>query len=42
MGGIYLHSASGGVASEFIVIGGCVSEVVEVLSVVWRVPGVVV
>ena len=42
MGGVYFHSASGGVASELTVIGGWVPEVIEVLSVVRCVPGVVV
>jgi hypothetical protein len=42
LGGVYFHSASGGVASELTVIGGWVPEVIEVLSVVWRASGVVV
>ena len=42
MGGIYLYSAGGGVASEFTIVGDWVPEVIEVFPVVWRVPGVVV
>ena len=42
MGGVYFHSASGGVASEFTVIGGWVPEIINVISVMWRVPGVIV
>jgi hypothetical protein len=42
LGGIDFHSASGGVASEFAVIGDWVPEVVEVFSVVRCVPGVIV
>jgi hypothetical protein len=40
--GIYLYSASGGVASEFAVVGGWVPEVIEVFPVVWRGLGIVV
>ena len=42
MAGVDFHSASGGVASEFTVVGDWVPEVIEVFPVVWRVPGVVV
>ena len=42
LGGVYLYSASGGVASEFTVVGDWVPEVIEVFPVVWRSPGIVV
>ena len=42
MGGVDLHSACGRVASEFAVVGDWVPKVIEVLSVVRCVTGVVV
>ena len=42
MGGVDLHSACGGVASEFAVVGDWVPKVIEVLPVVRCMMGVVV
>ena len=42
LGGIYLYSASGRVAAEFTVVGKRVPEVVQVLSVVRCVLGIIV
>ena len=42
MSGVDFHSASGGFAAEFAVVGGWVPEVIEVFAVVRCEPGIVV
>ena len=41
MGGVDFHPSCGGVSAEFAIVDDRAPEVIEVLSVVWRLTGVV-